>query len=107
MQVLTKAEIRHDLVTYKHKFEAAQHELEQFQWVDVNERLPETKPICSADEDGYYEYSEEVLCKRFNGMSHMVLYYQVTNDSAFWMSNEWRSDMDGVTHWMQLPKGVK
>ena len=41
MQLLTKKELRHQLVTLKHENEQLKHENEQFKWIDVNKVLPD------------------------------------------------------------------
>jgi len=89
-----------DYEEMKQKCEALEHELAQFQWIDVNERLPETDDefiVCVSGDVVTCEFNPWT-CGEGEGSYQWFEWQDVPNYGSE------KCLITGVTHWMPLPK---
>ena len=85
---------------YEHCNLSLEHELAQFQWIDVNERLPETDDefiVCVSGDVVTCEFNPWT-CGEGDGSYQWFEWQDVPNYGSE------KCLITGVTHWMPLPK---
>lgn len=100
MQVLDKETLRHQLVTERNINKQLRHELKQFEWVSVDDRLPDT------DGEFIVLVYGDVTTKEFNpwasgGDGEQSYQWFEWQDVPNYGSE--KCNVLGVTHWMPLP----
>lgn len=78
--------------------------MEKFQWISVNERLPDVHDDAFDDGDEIISFtvSDPVLCV-YNDNELIVAVYEIDDNKHFWVSTFDSCELNTVTHWMPLP----
>jgi len=91
MHVLTKEQLREQLVTARNINKQLEHELSKFQWISVDSLMPEQK--------------KRVLTIDSLGVQRVIV-WDMFEDTPDWYGEEWEGFEEGleITHWMPLPE---